>query len=112
MKKILTLMTVTVLALSIVSCKKKEEPQPAPQQSTAAPSGPIIEPTAPPPGHGAPGQVPPGHEPMGQKVEFQVMVPPEVTNTWSGVKLILEDRKQNKQQELAASIGGEVKIPG
>ena len=115
MKKSLSaLLIVVMILLSIAGCKKKEEqPQPARQQQGGIPQGPIVEtpmsqPSAPP------GQMPPGHGAPGaavQKVEFQVVVPQEVKDRWSAVKFIVVDKVQNKQQEISAPIGGEMKIP-
>jgi hypothetical protein len=115
MRKSLSVMMVVVMILfSVAGCKKKEEPQqPATQQQGGIPQGPVVEtpmtqPSAPqgqmPPGHGMPGVAIP-------KVEFQVIVPQEVKDRWSTVKFIVADKVQNKQQEISAPIGGEVKIP-
>ncbi|MBI4848166.1 MAG: hypothetical protein HY808_06250 [Nitrospirae bacterium] len=104
MKKTFLIILAAVVLFSFLSCKRKEEQKPVPQQSTSAPRGPIVDsPLTPPPGHGTPGQ--------GQKVEFQVVVPPEVSAKWSGVKFIVEDRKENKKLELTAPVGSELKIP-
>jgi len=104
MKKIFSVLIAGMMLLSVASCKKKEEqPQQAPQQG-AVPHGPLVEsqmPQSPTPGHGMPGQ----------KVEFKVVVPKEVEGHWSAVKFIIEDKTQNKKQELSAPIGGELKIP-
>lgn len=107
MKKTLSVLIVGMMLLSVASCKKKEEQPQAPQQG-AVPQGPLVEspmtqPSAP--GHGMPGQKP------GQKIEFKVVVPKEVENHWSAVKFIIEDKTQNKKQEISAPIGGELKIP-
>ncbi|RJQ45172.1 MAG: hypothetical protein C4538_08860 [Nitrospiraceae bacterium] len=104
MKSLLSVFVVALLLMSAAACKKKEEkPQPVPQQGSA-PQGPIVESPmtqSPPPGHGT----------SGPKVEFQVAVPQEVKDHWSGVRFIIEDKEQNKKQELSATIGSEVKIP-
>jgi predicted small lipoprotein YifL len=115
MKKSLSaLLIVAMILLSIAGCKKKEEqPQPAKEQQGGIPQGPIVEtpmsqPSVPP------GQMPPGHGAPGaaiQKVEFQVVVPQEVKNSWAAVKFIVLDKVKNKQLELTVPIGGEMKIP-
>ncbi|RJQ13493.1 MAG: hypothetical protein C4560_13975 [Nitrospiraceae bacterium] len=113
MKKIISILTAAMLLSSVAACKKKDEQQAAPQQqqTTEAPRGPIVEPA--PQGHGAPGEMPSGHgtAPV-KKMEFQVVVPPDVQDKWPAVRFVVEDRKQNRTEELTASIGGEMKIPG
>jgi hypothetical protein len=113
MKKLFSvLIVVAVMSLLIAGCKKKEEQQPATQQQGGIPQGPVVEapmtqPSAPqqmPPGHGMPGAAAP-------KVEFQVVVPQEVKDHWAAVKLLVEDKVQNRQQEISVSVGGETKIP-
>lgn len=108
------LMVAVVVLLSVTGCKKKEEqPQPAPQQQGAVPQGPIVE--TPMSQSSAPeGQMPQGHGMTGsegRKVEFQVVVPQEVKDNWAAVKFTIEDKVKNKQQEISAPIGGEIKVP-
>jgi hypothetical protein len=87
-----------VCLFSFSGCKKGEE-----QQRSRVPlrQGPIIEPST---------QVSP-HESTRQKVKFEVVVPPEVKEQWSSVKLMVEDKKLNKKQEFIVKIGDMLKIP-
>jgi hypothetical protein len=108
------LIVVVVISLLIAGCKKKEEqPQPATKQQSGIPQGPIVETPMSQPS-GPEGQMPPGHGMPGAaipKVEFQVVVPQEVKDHWATVKFIVADKVQNKQLEISAPIGGELKIP-
>ncbi|MBI4654793.1 MAG: DUF2155 domain-containing protein [Nitrospirae bacterium] len=99
MKRFLKVSSVViVILLSIAACKKKEE-QPIPKAPMR--SGPIMEAPA----------VAPGHETTGTKVTFQIVVPQDVKDTWSAVKLIVEDKKLNKTQEFIVNLGSELRIP-
>ncbi len=98
MKRYLSIMAITIILLSFWACKRTEE-QPIPQ--APARQGPIIENPNAIPDHGI--TVP--------KVEFQVVVPPEVKEQWVAVKLIVNDKKTNKRQEFTVKIGEEFKIP-
>ncbi len=93
MKKCLSVMVITIILFSFGACKKKEE-QPVPQ--LPARQGPIIE---------TPATIP------SQKTEFQVVIPPEIKDQWSAVKLLVEDKKLNKKQEFIVKLGSELKIP-
>jgi len=99
MKKILIILSVTILLSSLWACQKKEEQSAA--QKSPAPKGPIIDTQSTTPGHGTPGK----------KTEFQVVVPPEVKDYWSQVTIIVDDKKENKKQEFTVNIGEKLKIP-
>ncbi len=98
MKKALLILLIITVIFSFMTCKQKEE-QPAPKSSM--PPGPIIDTPATSPGHGV----------IGQKAELRVIVPPDVKELWSGVMFIVEDKKENKKQEITVNIGEEFKIP-
>ncbi len=98
MKKLIILMSITILLFATGACKKKEE-QPA--SKSPVPQGPIIDAPSSPPGHGT----------AGQKTELQVVVPPDVAEQWSKVIIIIDDRKNNKKEEFTVNIGGEFNIP-
>jgi hypothetical protein len=85
-KRLLAVLAVLVLALSIGSCKKKEE-APVP----TAPEQPGIV-------------MPPG--------ETQTIVPDAVKGKWSAVKLTIEDKAAKKTTDVAINIGSEYTIPG
>jgi len=98
MKKIFIVIVITLTIFSFLSCKKREE------QSTSnftLREGPIIEPST---------QVS-THESTRQRVEFEVVVPSDVKEQWSSVKLMVEDKKLNKRQEFIVKIGDVLKIP-
>lgn len=99
MRKLTVLVFVTILLFTLGACKKKEEPVPA--QKSPVPSGPIVETPASPPQHGTPAQ----------KTEFKVVVPPDVTEMWSKVTIVITDKKKNKQEEFSVKIGDDLKIP-
>lgn len=107
MKKIIAIMAITVTLFSFFACKKKEEKQPVPQTPA---QGPIMAPHAETPAPGMQGMDPHGAPPQ-QRMEFKVIVPDEVKEAWSAVKLVVNDKKTNKQQDVAAEIGKEVMIP-
>lgn len=96
MKKTLSVIVITTILFSFGACKKKEEPisQKPIQQ------GPIMD---------SPATLP-DHE-RGQKVQFEVVIPPDVKDKWSAVKLLVENKKLNKTQEFTVQIGDELKIP-
>ena len=96
-KAILILMALTLLS-TIVSCQKKEE-QPAAKGPVK--QGPIIDEISPAPGHGAPAQ----------KTEFNVVVPPEVLETWTGVTIAVDDKQESKQTDYTVPFGGDFEIP-
>lgn len=100
MKKILSVAVAVTIFLSFAACSKKQESPPPEPKAPALGQGPIIESPA----------VPPGHEPK-QKVEFNVLVPPDVKEAWSAVKLIVLNKKTNKTQEFIVKLHGELKIP-
>jgi len=95
MKNIFAVMSIFFILVS--SCKKEE--QFVPQMK----KGPIIEST----------ENIPAHEGIGStgNVNFQIVVPQEVKESWSGVKLTLNDKELNKETELTVDIGEEYKIP-
>jgi hypothetical protein len=100
MRKFTVLILITILIFALGACKKKEEP--APVQKSPMPQGPIVDTPASPPA---------GHETPAQKVEFQVVVPPEVAGMWSKVTLVIDDKKTNKRQEFTLKIGDDFNIP-
>ena len=103
MKKIIAIMVVSVALFSFLACKKKEE-QPVPQ---APAQGPIMSPHAEAPAQG----MPPLGVPQQQKMERKVVVPAEVKNVWSAVKIVVNDKKANKQQDFTVEIGKELSVP-
>jgi hypothetical protein len=105
MKKIIAVAAIAATLFSFYACKKKEEKQPVPQ---APAQGPIVSPQA-----GAPGQggMPPHGMPQVQKMDFKIVVPAEVKEAWSAVKLVVNDKKSNKQQEITVGIGKEINVP-
>jgi hypothetical protein len=104
MKKIIAVMAITVTLFSFFACKKKEEKQPVPQ---APAQGPIMSPHAEAPGQG----MPPHGAPQQQKMEFKVVIPAEVKEAWSAVKLVINDKKTNKQKDFTVAIGKELMVP-
>ena len=98
MKKILLMMSISVLVFSLFACEKKEEQT---VSKSPMPKGPIIDTLASAPGHGT----------TVQKTDFQVVVPPEVKEQWAQVIIIVDDKKENKKQEYTLNIGDELKIP-
>jgi hypothetical protein len=99
MKKAIRIISVIMMILFVLSACKKKEEQPVPQ---APAQGPIID---------SPSTLPGGHGMIGQKIEFEVVVPPEVKEKWSAVKLIVNDNKLNEENEFTVAIGDELKIP-
>ncbi len=49
--------------------------------------------------------------PAAEKTEFNVVVPPEVTEKWLGVTISVDDKKENKQTDYNVESGGEFNIP-
>jgi len=103
MKKIIAIMAITVTLFAFFACKKKEK-QPVPQ---APAQGPIMSPHAEAPAQG----MPPHGAPQQQKMEFKIVVPAEVKDAWSAVKLVVNDKKTNKQQDFTVEIGKELTVP-
>ncbi len=99
MKKYLILLFACIMIFSLAACQKKEEPKAA--QKSPMPSGPIVDDSGTPPGHGK--QAP--------KTEFSVVVPPEVQATWMGVTIVVKDKKENSEQEFTVTSGEEFSIP-
>jgi hypothetical protein len=94
MQKVLAVFVVFILAVSVGACKKKEE---KPQL---------------PPGHPAmEGGMPPAGMPQVPKVERQVVVSKDVTDTWKAVKLSIENKSAKTTKEYLVNIGSEVTIP-
>lgn len=98
MKKLIVIVSALTLLLTFAACKKKEEP-PAAQSPVA--KGPIIDTPAAPPGHGTPGEKP----------QLSIVVPDEVKSQWTGVTIVVEDKKDKSQKEFTVDIGGEFQIP-
>lgn len=105
MKKIIAVMAITVTLFSFLACKKKDEKQPVPQ---APAQGPIMSPHAEAPAQGMPPQ---GGVIQQQKMEHKVVVPAEVKEAWAAVKLVVNDKKTNKQQDVTIEIGEELTFP-
>ena len=99
MKKLLAVLSVTLVLASLLACQKKDEQSAA--QKSPVPKGPIIDAPSTAPGHGAPGQ----------KTEFEVVVPPEVGEQWAQIIMIVDDKQQNRKEEFTVNIGDEFKIP-
>jgi hypothetical protein len=96
MKKYLSAAVIVIMLFAFAACKKKEEEQ---ISQTPAQRGPIIDSPADMTGHT-----------KTQEIEFQVVVPPDVEEEWSAVKLLVEDKKLNKTREVTVQIGGEFNI--
>jgi hypothetical protein len=99
LKKPLILLTAMTILFSLISCKKSEQP-PEPKGSPVG-QGPIIDTQTSGEGHGR----------VTKKVEFQIVVPQEVKEKWMAVVVVVDDKKENKQQEFTVDIGSEFKIP-
>jgi hypothetical protein len=97
MKKYLPILFVIIILFSFISCKKKEE-----EKVTQPPlaQGPILDTKGIKP-----------HGDSGKKIQFEVVVPPDVESAWSAVTLVVEDKQLNKTQEYNVQIGDEFKIP-
>ena len=98
MKKILFMISLAALLFSFGACNKQEE---QPVSKDPAPRGPIMDSKSAPPGYGTPGQ----------KSKIKIVVPRIVKEQWTQVTIILDDKKENKKQELTLNIGDEYKIP-
>ena len=98
MNKILLMISLAALLFSFGACNKQEE---QPVSKGPAPRGPIMDSKSAPPGHGTPGK----------KTEVQIVIPRIVKEQWTQVTIILDDKKENKKQELTLNIGDEFKIP-
>ena len=97
MKSVFSVISVVCLLFLFGACNKKEE-QPVPQAPMQ--QGPIIDsPT-----------LSPQHQTV-QRVELNVVVPQDVKDSWSSVKLLIEDKKLNKTEEFTVNLGDELKIP-
>ena len=99
MKKLLVVISIAAGLVTFGACQKPEEPQTTAKAPTQ--QGPIVD---------TPGAVP-GHGTAVKKPEFKVVLPEEVSNAWTGVVLIVEDKKENKKTEFNVNIGEELKIP-
>lgn len=87
MKRVGSLLAVTlVAALAVAGCKKKEEQKPA--------------------------EMMPGHPPAGAKVESVVMVPDTVKGKWQSVKIAVVDKATGKKTEHDVAIGSKLEVPG
>ncbi|MBI5026344.1 MAG: DUF2155 domain-containing protein [Nitrospirae bacterium] len=98
MVKFLSVIIAIVFLFSVGACKKKEE-KPVPKAPGM--TGPIIVPT----------DVPTGHGKAESKGETQVLVPADVKDKWSAVKLIIEDKVSKKTREFTVKLGDELNIP-
>jgi predicted small lipoprotein YifL len=97
MKSVFSAILVVFLLFLFGACSKKEE-QPVPQAPKMR--GPIIDSPAL--------QSKPR---TGQRAELKVVVPQEVKDSWSSVKLLIEDNKLKKTEEFTVKLGDELKIP-
>ncbi len=52
------------------------------------------------------------HSNVTPKNERKIIVPPEVKNSWSSVKLLFEDRSSKKKVEYTVKLGSELNISG
>jgi hypothetical protein len=85
----------TMILLLVVSCKKKEV-QKVPQ---ALKQGPIMDSQS-------------GHRGgIGQDIDFNIVIPPEVQETWSSVTILVSDKTSNEQKEFNVAIGDEFTVP-
>ncbi len=96
MKKVLAVIIIAVVLCSFIACKKKESSTP----QTPINKGPIMD---------SPLSFPKRGE--GQKIEFNVVVPTEVQDKWSGVKLLVEDKETQTTNEFTVNIGDALTIP-
>ena len=94
MQKVLAVFVVVVLAVSVGACKKKE----------ATPQMPAGHP-------GMEGGMPPAGMPQVPKVDRQVVVSKDVTETWKAVKLSIENKSAKTTKEYSVHIGSELTIP-
>ncbi len=102
LKKVLTIVTIVVLAVSFGGCKKKEE---RPQM----PAGhPPMEGGMPP--AGMPGAAAPGTQNL-PKVERKVVMSKEVQAKWKAVKIDVENKAAKTKKEYTVNIGSEFAIP-
>jgi len=99
MNRILMAALIVAVMFSLSSCKKPEEQKAAAKQPSMA-SGPIIDAQAGAP-HGTPAP----------KTVFQVMLPQDIKDAWTAVVIVVEDKKNNKSEEITADINGEFQIP-
>ncbi|HDK17303.1 MAG TPA: hypothetical protein ENG75_05135 [Nitrospirae bacterium] len=90
-------MIIILVLFSFSACKKKAE-----ETISQAPlaEGPIMDTPSEMPPHGT-----------GQKVQFEVVVPPEVEDSWAAVKLEVMDKQLNKTQEYTVKLGEALEIP-
>jgi len=100
MKKYLSVV-VTILSLSLfLACSKKAEQDVQQPPSHPLKQGPIVESPRVPQDHGTT-----------QKREIDVVVPPEIKDRWSAVRLLVNDTKSQKIQEFTVKLGEELNIP-
>ncbi len=95
----------------IYGCEKKQEPPPSKTQPFTPVQTPIHTPIAKP--EVKPDEMPRSpHSNVTSKNERKIIVPPDVTKTWTGVRLIFEDRSSKKKAEFTVKLGSEMNIPG
>ncbi len=99
MQKVLAVFVIVVLTVSFGACKKKEERPPMPA------GHPPMEGGMPPAG------MPPAGMPQVPKVERQVIVSKDITASWKGVKLAIENKVAKTTKEYTVNIGSELAIP-
>lgn len=83
----MTFVVLGTVSVMVSGCKKKEAPTEA--------QGPQMVPTVVMP-----------------KGKTQIVVPPEVKETWKAVRIEIEDKKTNKKSEVVININSEYTIPG
>ncbi len=96
MKRCLSAVIILMILFSFTACKKKEETIP---QNTIR-KGPIMDSPVPLSGYS-----------KEQKIKFELIVPPDVKDKWSAVRLLVEDKKINKTREFIVRLSDELKIP-
>jgi len=99
MKKYFSAVVITLSLVSFLACSKKTE-QGVQQPQHPLKQGPIVESPRVPQSHGTV-----------QRHELNVVVPPEVKDRWSAVRLLVNDTKSQKIQEFTVRLGEELNIP-
>ncbi len=106
MNRKLMAVALSILLVVAFACKKKEQ-QPIPQAPGMGAPGMTL-----PPGHApVPGMGAPGGQIMMPKGDLQVVIPPTVKGKWGAVKIVVEDKKTRKTQELTVKLNSDLNIP-
>jgi len=98
MKKVLLIVTAVMMVFSFWACQKNEDQT---VSENTKPKGPIMD----TPSAGA------GHGKEGPKTVFKVVVPPDVSEKWKAVVIIVDDKQTKTKNEFTVSIGDELIIP-